>query len=179
MKLIKDGRLFGKLNLIDLVVILLVVAVAAAFVLKRGNVTDVDLHEDAAQEQIEYKVICRMVSKVMLPDFKAAVKRGEQIMSNGELVEDCRLSGELEVAPFYESYVDGEGKLQRAESEDFCNVVFTVSGTAPYWNNSYHVGSQEVRTGKSHILKTNSIEVTGNVISMVGVDSVAKEKTDG
>ncbi len=50
MKLIKDGRLFGKLNLIDLVVILLVVAVAAAFVVKRGNVTDVDLHEDAAQE---------------------------------------------------------------------------------------------------------------------------------
>ena len=156
MKLIKDGRLFGKLNLIDLVVILLVVAVAAAFVVKRGN-----------------------VSKVMLPDFRAAVKRGEQIMSNGELVEDCHLSGEVEVAPFYESYVDGEGKLQHAESEDFCNVVFTVSGTAPYWNNSYHGGSQEVRTGKSHILKTNSIEITGNVISMVGVDSVAKEKTDG
>ena len=41
----------------------------------------------------------------------------------------------------------------------------SLSGTAPYWNNSYHVGSQEVRTGKSHILKTNSIEVTGNVFA--------------
>ena len=176
MKLVKDGRLFGKLNLIDLVVILLVLAVAVSLVVKRSGVIDVDPLAGATQEKIEYKVICRMVSKVMLPDFESAVKRGEQIMSAGELVESCFLSGEMEVAPFYESYVDADGKLQRAESEDFCNVVFTVSGTAPYSDNSYHIGTQEVRTGKSHILKTNSIEITGNVISLVGVDS---EKTYG
>ncbi|MBR2080988.1 MAG: DUF4330 domain-containing protein [Oscillospiraceae bacterium] len=176
MKLIKDGRLFGKLNLIDLVVILLVLAVAVSMIVKRSGVIDVDPLAGATQEQIEYKVICRMVSKVMLPDFESAVKRGEQIMSGGELVEDCFLSGEMQVEPFYESYVDADGKLQRAESEDFCNVVFTVSGTAPYSDNAYHVGTQEVRTGKSHILKTNSIEITGNVISLVGIDS---EKTYG
>ena len=175
MKLIKDGKLFGKLNLIDLVVILLVVAVAAAFVPKRGNVAEVDPLAGAEMQPLEYKVICRMVSKVMLPDFQSAVKRGEQIMSAGELVEACFLK-DIEVEPFYESYVDGEGKLQRAASEDFCNVIITIGGSAPYKNNSYHLGSQEVRTGKSHILKTNSIEITGNVISMVGVDS---EKTYG
>lgn len=169
MKLIKDGRLFGKLNLIDLVVILLVVAVAAAFVIKRGSVTEVDPLADAPQEAIEYDVICRMVSKVMLPDFQKAVDRKEQLMSMGELVESCFLQ-DMKVEPYPETYVDGNGELQHAESEDFCTVIFTIGGTAPFEGNSYHVGSQEVRTGKSHILKTRTIEITGNVIRMVGID---------
>lgn len=167
MKLIKDGRLFGKLNLIDFVVILLVVAVAAAFVIKRGNMADVNPLASAEQKEIEYDVICRMTAKEMLPDFQKAV--GEQLMSNGEMVEACFLK-DVKVEPFYESYVDGNGELQQIESADFCNVIFTIGGTAPYQDNAYHVGSQEVRTGKSHIVKTRTIELTGNVIRLEGID---------
>ena len=169
MKLIKDGRLFGKLNLIDLVVILLIVAVAAAVIIKRGAVTEVDPLADAEQKSLKCKVICRMVSNEMLHDFEKSAENKEQLMAGGEMVENCRIVN-VEKAPYLESYVDGDGVLQHAESTQFCNVTFTIEGTAPYQDNAFHVGSQEVRTGKSHIVKTRTIEITGNVIELEGID---------
>lgn len=43
-------------------------------------------------------------------------------------------------------------------------------------NNAYEVGSQEVRVGKSHIVKTSMIEVTGTVTAMTVTDGQADQE---
>lgn len=167
MKLMKNGRLFGKLNVIDLIVILLVVAVAAAFIVKRSGAVENAALSGAKQEEISYSVLCRMVPIGLLPEAEKEV--GNQLMSNGEMIESCFVES-VEKVPYYELYVDADGEMQKAESEEYCSLLFTIGGTAPYLDNAYQLGSQEVRVGKSHIVKTKTIELTGTVISMEGID---------
>lgn len=170
MKVIDNkGRLFGKLNLIDLLVILLVLALAVAVVLKvTGHGADKDAKVDYSQGDInslEYTVICKVVNRILLPSLQEEI--GNQLMSNGELVEDCRIL-DIKVDPCMERIILDDGTVKTVENPLYCDLTFTIGGTAPYAENAYHVGSQEVRVGKSHIVKTTTMELTGTVIEMTG-----------
>ena len=169
-KFIDDkGRLFGKVNLIDLLVVLLVVAVAAAAVIKitGSRVPGEVVSAESDMKEITFTVLCRMVHND-IADNVMEVVGGEQLMSNGELVESCFVT-DVQRGIFYESYVTPEGVPAKAESEEYCDLHFTVSGQAPYYGNSFHVGSQEVRVGKSHIFKTVSVELNGTVVDLEGI----------
>ena len=166
----EKGRLFGKVNLIDLMVVLLVVVVAAAAVIKitGSNVPGEVVSEDGQMEDISYTVLCRMVHN----DIAAYILENEiggQLMSNGEMVESCFVE-DIQQGTFYESYVTLEGVPAKAPSEEYCDLIITISGQAPYSGNSYHVGSQEVRVGKSHIVKTVNFEITGTVVELEGIN---------
>ena len=92
-----------------------------------------------------------------------------EMMAGGELVDECFITA-VEHRPYYESYVDADGKLQHQVSDEFCDVVFTIEATAPFVNNAYKVGTQEVRVGRSHIVKTDTFEMTGTVVSLTEVE---------
>ena len=65
-----------------------------------------------------------------------------------------------------ESTVNSEGSTVSYQVTDRQNLRFTVECQVVPSNNAYEVGSQEVRVGKSHIVKTSMIEVTGTVTAM-------------
>lgn len=170
MKKIIDekGRLFGKVNLIDLLVVLLAVAVigAVAFKLSGGEVTKQEQLANSEMKELSYVVLCRMVHNDVA-DYIVNNEVGSQLMSNGELVESCFIT-DVQQAPFYESYVTADGMYVKQASDEYCDLTFTISGAAPYGENSFHVGSQEVRVGKSHIVKTVGFEITGTVVELEG-----------
>lgn len=172
MKKIIDekGRLFGKVNLIDLLVVLLVVAVVAAVVFKvgGGEVTKQEQLANSEMQDISYTVLCRMVHNDVA-DYIEANEVGSQLMSNGELVESCYIT-DIQRDNFYENYITPEGEPAKLASEEYCDLTITVSGQAPYAENSFHVGSQEVRVGKSHIVKTVGFEITGTVVELEGAN---------
>lgn len=166
----EKGRIFGKVNIIDLLVVLLVVAVAAAVVFKvgGGEATKADEYANAEAQDLSYTVLCRMVHNDVA-DYIEANEVGNQLMSNGELVESCFIES-VERKPFTESYITEDGEMKQAESDVYCDLVVTVSGSAPYAENSFHVGSQEVRVGKSHIVKTVGFEISGTVTELEGAN---------
>ena len=154
MKIIDEkGKIFGKINVIDLLVILLVVVVAAVLGIKfLGGGDSADVYEPAAQltytvkvegvERETYENICLFV------DAKAGVK--DQLMASGTL-----LNG------YVVDVVAGESTAE--ENEGKLDLVFTVE-VIPSDELSGSVGTQEVRIGKEHILKTVHFEFEEGVI---------------
>lgn len=150
MKVIDEkGRLFGKLNLIDLaVVVIVVVAVAAVAMKVFGNkaVSAVT----SQQVKLTYEVVAEDVPQ-HVADYCVA-HTGGQLMSSGKLL-DGSITG-------CEAVDVSEGDGTRTD------LYFTIEVNTTFSNSAYSVGSQEVRVGIEHLVKTSDIEVTGVVSSL-------------
>ena len=150
MKIIDEkGRLFGKVNLIDLaVVLILVVAVAAVGMKLFGN--KAVSAATSQQVTLTYEVVAQDVPQHVADYCTAHV--GGQLLSSGKLLDgsitDCQA---VEVV---------EGDTTRTD------LYFTIEVNTAFTNSTYAVGSQEVRVGIEHLVKTSDIEVEGVVSSL-------------
>lgn len=165
MKILDEkGRLFGKLNLIDLIAILLVVAAVAVLGIRfLGKPADPYVGQEMVT--VDYTVLCRSVPNELIEGFKGEV--GEQLMAAGSMVDGCYITN-VEILPAYiylTSETAEDGYIM-AESQQNVDVLFTISGIAPKKNNAFSVGTQEIRIGKSHIVKTINMEYTGTILTL-------------
>ena len=162
MKILDEkGKLFGKLNLIDLIVVLVIIAVVVAVGWKLGG-SAVTEAIGSTGTPIRYEVLCARVD----PDTSEFAEShvGGQLMSNGDMVDGTIVSCVVE--PYTEVLVDSEGNPQMVENPAYRNLRFTIEVNAVDAANAYSIGSQELRVGKSHIVKTTELEVNGTITSM-------------
>ena len=147
MKFIDEkGRLFGKLNLIDLLVVLVIIAGVAAVGMKFfGN----DAVEAVTSQKVTltYEVVCEDVPENVAKYCSENI--GGQLLSSGKLLNahiiDCKTV---------------------AVSSEQTDLYFTVEAQTSFSGTVYAVGSQEVRVGKEHIVKTSDIECEGIISHM-------------
>ena len=147
MKIIDEkGRLFGKINLIDLLVIVLVVAVVAAvgwkLVGKKASVSD-NTHE--------------MTFTVLFEDQPAEVAQFAETQIGKQLVNNAKLVS---------AEVTGCEAVSSIRTLGHVDLSVTVKATAAFSGNVWTVGSQEVRVGYEYILKTSEFELTGIISDM-------------
>lgn len=162
MKVIDEkGRLFGKINLIDLLVVLVVIAVVAGLFWKLAGDEVTDVLAPSSKTTLEYEVLCTNVLKDV-GEYAAAHADG-QLMSNGELL-DGYLTG-CTIEPYITTDVDADGNSVAVTEQARCNLRFTISVALAPSDKTNSVGSQEVRVGRSHIVKTAELEITGTVTS--------------
>lgn len=166
MKIVDEkGKLFGKLNVIDFLAIVVLIAalifVAIRFLLpKAGDAT-------AATTKLTYTV---QVSGVDLPTYNEVMRHmaandgRDQLMANGEMV-DAYVT-KVEFTPHVNYSVNAQGATVRSV-EDYeggrLDLIFTIEANVdnPTVNK---VGTQEVRVGKGHIVKTVHFEFTYGTI---------------
>lgn len=165
----KDGKLFGKINIIDLLVLLLAAAAVVAVALKlTGRLGPARTQTGTG---IVYTVQVQSIEPIVadsireyLDAAKTAGKPGDQLMANGELL-DAYIT-DMEVTPHKEetslTLSNGYAALTAANA-DKVDIVFTVEGNVAN-NTKTELGTQEVRIGKSHIVKTTHFELTYGVI---------------
>lgn len=157
----QKGKLFGKINLIDLIVVLVLVAVVAAVGWKLAGPSVTDALSSNGTT-IRYEVLCTKVD----PDACefAATQIGGQLMSSGDLMDgyitDCV------VEPHKEVVLDADGNPQQVEDPSVRDLRFTIETKVSEAGNAYSVGSQELRVGKTHIVKTMDLEFNGYITSM-------------
>ena len=158
----EKGRLFGKINLIDLLVVLMLVIVIVAVAWKLGGdkLQDTLVHNNAPT--VEYEVLCYGVSNDVCEYAKTRID--DQLMSSGDML-DGKITG-VSVEPYYITCVDAEGNAVDAQDPQNSNIRFTIECKVQNTDNAYAVGTQEIRVGKSHIVKTVNIEVTGYITRM-------------
>lgn len=154
MKLVDEkGRLFGKLNLIDLAVIIIVLAVVAAVGMKLFGNKEV-ASATTQQVTLTYEVVAQDV-----PDHVAeycVAHTGGQLLSSGKLLD---------------GYITGcEAVEVSDENGTHTDLYFTIEVNTTFSSSAYVVGSQEVRVGMEHLVKTSDIEVEG-IISNLEVTS--------
>lgn len=147
MKFIDEkGRLFGKINLIDLLVVVLLVAAVAAvgwkLVGKRAAQTVSD-----TERTICYTVYVDEVPSTLVSF--ATEQVGAQFVNNSKLIDATITSV---TAP--------------RVGDVYAALEISIEGQGSFSGNVYTVGSQEVRVGYEYIVKTSELELTGIITAM-------------
>ena len=172
MKIVKNGRLFGKLNIVD-VLILLVVIAAVAFLAVRmvggsGGET-IAADEPSAQANLRYTVLCEDMPLMQAENAVTAVTAEDYELK----LDDDSI---LKVSPnqifnsnkFQDAQITSAEILPQDDSADGPRVTvrFVIEAAAKNTVGSFVVGTQEVRIGRDYTVKTVDIEMLGTVSAM-------------
>ncbi len=158
MKLIDEkGRFLKTINIIDLMAILVVVAlvlfVGMRLIQPDNNVQKLSLVYTVKVSNVEEDV-WESMQEVTLPD---------QLMASGELLDAYVTSVEaIESEDTTYELVDAN-ELQVVK-EDTVDLIFTIEASVPD-NVKNEVGTQEVRIGKRHIVKTEHFEFEKGIVT--------------
>ncbi len=160
MKIIDEkGRLFGKINLVDLLAIV-IVAAALIFLAVRflgGSGNDVINGATKLTYTAQVQAVDQATYDEVMRQMELAGGR-DQLMADGKLVDGYVTK--VEATPHVSFNTDASGNMVRSE-ENYdggrWDLTFTVEANVadPITNK---VGTQEVRVAKSHILKTVHFE---------------------
>ena len=156
MKLVDEkGKLFGKLNIVDLLVILVIVAAAALLALKLlggGNIVG------SSPDKLTYTVRVMEVDPSTYDSVCQFVDREsgkkDQLMSSGQF-----LNGYI-VDVAASTHVPSPSDEVGGETLDLLFTIEVIPSDAA----QNTVGTQEVRIGKAHIVKSQHIEFENGVI---------------
>ena len=156
----EKSRRKGRFNIVDIVVILILLA-GAAFVGMKFLGSDDPGSAAAPGPRIEYTVLVPAVRAEVCESIMEYKTANVQLMANGELVDGHVVDITYQPHINYEVGDNGEVNPSEEVGENArVDMVFTIQATA---NNTvtYKVGTQEVRIGKTHIVKTTEFELEG------------------
>lgn len=160
----KNGKLFGKLNIIDFLVILVIVAAAVFVALRLTGRGPSDTPVGTTGTRIRYEVKVPRMEPELYEAIKARIDGGETQFLTGEALIDARIVG-IRTAPYVTTVATEDGRLVLAEDPYFLNVYFTYeAGLTSVINNQ--VVTQEIRIGSSTWVKTVGFQFTGTVVNL-------------
>ncbi|MEG1577764.1 MAG: DUF4330 domain-containing protein [Oscillospiraceae bacterium] len=160
MKVVDEkGKLFGKINIIDLLVIVLVIGAIALVGWKLIGNRGADIGKTVG---ITYSAVATEVDPAVYEKICTYVNRAEgkkdQMMANGDMLNGYVV--DVTAAPHVNYQPDATGKITPTTEEGpnaRLDLTFTMEAQVanPIVNK---VGTQEVRVGKWHIVKTAHFE---------------------
>ena len=157
----EKGRLFGKINIVDLLVIIVVVILAVVLgtkLLGGGG----GLSGGSPATRLTYTVRVDGVQPEVYEDLQKWIP-GDRLMASGELLPGQVLAVESQPHESVVTLNTTDGALELPLEEGLLDLTFTievdVSNTI-----TNEVGTQEVRIGKTHILKSLHMEFEEGVI---------------
>ena len=159
----QKGKIFGKLNVIDLIVILLIIVVLALVGYKL-------VFSNGAMSGGGQKIVYTVKVEGVEPEVYEFIQESlhSQLMSSNEMLDAyvTAVEGTPVENDTYQMVWNsntGSQELQRVSSGTY-DLVFTIEGTIQNTVSS-ELGSQEIRVGKSHIVKTDLFELEHGVIT--------------
>lgn len=149
MKIIdKKGRLFGLINIVDLLIIVLLLALVAVGVKRFGN-------KAAVGEATTKKGVITAEIKDVRDVTAKNVKVGEPIYDydKGTLIGKI-LTAEVEP---YKDETEYQGKFYNAEVPGKYRVIMTIDADVKETQDFYQVGTEQIRIGAEMRIKNKSI----------------------
>jgi len=166
MKIVNEkGKLFGLINVVDLLVLIFILAVAGGIAWKIfGNQIQ---QITAPTVEVTYVVRISDASKVIYENAKD-MTFPQQIATSSGAVQDAYLL-KIETAPAESSVMTDDGRIVTAVDDTKTDIICTIKAKI---NNGavLKVGTQEVQVGKSHIVKTKLFEMIGTIESLTLVE---------
>lgn len=162
----EKGRLFGKINIVDLLVLILVVLAAIVVGLKLLGKTGVLPGAEGGRAKITYTVQVNGVYPEVYENLKQYVGQegGDQMMASGNMLSGYVVGVVSQPHDNSVSLNSATGALTLPLSEDLLDLTFTIEATVPN-RSTNEVGTQEVRIGKTHAVKTTHFELINGVIT--------------
>lgn len=160
----KKGKLFGKLNIIDILVLVVVIAAVGLFayrMFRPAEKATIGSEINVSEPNLLFSVLCDDVPREMAQNIYDSV-HGEERDLGGEIVSPRRIynSGKLMDAEIVEC------TIIETDDEDFVQLRFDLQAHAELNSGAYAIGWQEIRLANVYSVKTVEIEIEGPVISM-------------
>ena len=172
MKIVKNGRLFGKLNIVD-VLILLVILAAVAFLAVHfmgGSSSDaVVTEEPITKANLRYTVLCEDVPLTQAENAVAAVTAEDyELKLDDDSTMEVNPAQIFNSSKFQNAEITSAEILPQDDSTDGQRVTvrFVIEAAAKNTTGSFIVGTQEIRIGRDYTVKTVDIEMLGTVSTM-------------
>lgn len=163
MKIINEkGKLFGLVNIVDLFVLLAILAVAGGVCWKLFA----PKVQEAVSPQVEMTSIMRVrgASPFLLAEIERNPQVGKEIVS-GNSYTDAVIDS-MTIEPYTIQIQTADGRVVTATDPDKMDLVFVVKSQVTKNTPAPKIGTQEVRAGRTFILKTNDFETTANIDSV-------------
>lgn len=166
MKLVNEkGKLFGMINLVDLLVLLAIIAVlgGVGWKLLAPKVTE------AVSPQVTMTTTLRI--RGVTPFLLSEVTRtdndqtGKQLVSGNSYVDATIES--ITVEDYIQQVTTSDGRIVNALDPSKKDIVIIVKSQVAKNTPTPKIGTQEVRAGRTFIVKTNNFETTANIDSVV------------
>ena len=160
MKIVNEkGKLFGIINVVDLLILLVIVAVA-------GGVFWQLLGTQVANKVApQVDLITEVVVIGMPPRILTEVERqdliGEQIVAGNEYLSAT--IEDVKIEDYITQVTTDDGRIVDATDPSKKDVVFTIKTKVAADTASPKIGSQEIRAGKTYIVKTQTFECSGTI----------------
>lgn len=148
------GRLLGKVNVVDLFVIVIIIALAAAVIYKKTSnaVNTAGVGGDAADEYCYVTLYCNQ----MVPEVSSTISIGDHMVANGKYT-DAEIVAVNEQPAAYVGY-DDNGKAVLSQHPLWKDVTVVIKEKISPNSVILKVGEQEVRVGYQYIFKTQRVE---------------------
>ena len=160
MKAINEkGKLFGIINVVDLIILVAVIAVVGAI----GWQLFGSKVNDAVSPQVSLKteVVIIGTAPRILEEIERQDLVGQQIVSGNQYVNATITDVKFE--DYTIQAVRDDGVIVDATDPSKKDVVVTIETTVAKGTASPKIGSQEVRAGRTYIVKTQTFECSGTI----------------
>lgn len=160
MKLFGKG---GKLNIIDIIIILVLVAaivLVAVKVLRKEPETPGMNDAVSENPNLRFTVVCEQMQESLADNIIAALEGGD-VTIGSTTTSPCRIFNNSKL---YDASIVAWEKMPA--KDDTVDLRLTVEGVVSESTGAYTLGVQDVRVGISYTVKTVAIEANGLVYSM-------------
>ena len=160
MKFIDEkGKLFGIINPVDLIVILLILAVVAGV---GYRIFSSRLNGDNNPFSGEKEVYITLYAQQQLPEVAKSIKKGDRLVANNqytnaEVVEIVSVEKAATVSP------NSEGKSVLSEHPLWQDVTILIKDKVNPASLPLKAGEQEIRVGYPFIFKTQTVEANSRI----------------
>ena len=159
MKIINEkGKLFGIINVVDLLVLVAAIAVVAGVGYKQIK--------EVASPQVSLTMTVRV--RGATPFLVNEVQRNSQVgksLVNGNSYVNAQIT-DMKIEDYNQQVTTADGRIVTATDPEKKDLVFTITTKVSKGTPAPAIGTQEVRAGRTFIVKTNDFETTGNIDSV-------------
>lgn len=160
MKLIDEkGRIFGKINILDFIAIVLVLFLIVLTSFKVFNKNIIDLSSNDEMIKVEVKA-----SVIMDKGYFDVIKVGDKLGETKDYLDAVVKDVEILTVNIIEE--DDDGNCTSVENPLTQKAIITFEATLPYKNNIYEFGRQELRQGKMFFLESDLYRYRAQIINL-------------
>ncbi len=154
----KDGKIFGKINIIDFTVVVVVVLLIACAFLKFSKF-DKKSDDTTLSQTIEYKMIVKGIRNYTLDAFEV----GDGVYDSQSKVGIGTIKNiETTLSDSYENLITGEVEL--LENPYRYDVVFTIETDGVVTSEAYYANkSIELKVNSTKAIETKYAKTTGTI----------------
>jgi hypothetical protein len=158
MKLWEKGKLFGLLNIVDIIVILLVLGVVVGV----GAKTSV-FRRMTAKSTVSL-VRTQVFVDDILPEAAAVPKVGDVVSEIGG--QELGVVKHIEVEDHVEKASDAQGNWHMNPVPGRKTVILTLEGDLPAYNNQFRVGTMNVKVGSKLTIDGDLYQFDATIIEV-------------